>query len=57
MKVKADRDEASSYTAMLTTQDVAEHCKELGDRDAARRIRKAIKDRTAALAVPMGEEG
>merc|ERR1712071_115660 len=30
MKVKADRDEASPYAAMLTAQDVAEKCKLLG---------------------------
>lgn len=27
MKVKADRDEASPYAAMLAAQDVAERCK------------------------------
>merc|ERR1712124_108156 len=30
MKVKADRDESSSYAAMLAAQDVAVRCKELG---------------------------
>merc|ERR1739838_885323 len=30
MKVKADRDEASPYAAMLAAQDVAERCKTLG---------------------------
>jgi len=30
MKVKADRDEASPYAAMLAAQDVAIKCKELG---------------------------
>jgi ribosomal protein S11 len=30
MKVKADRDEASPYAAMLAAQDVAEKCKLLG---------------------------
>ena len=30
MKVKADRDEASPYAAMLASQDVAAKCKELG---------------------------
>merc|ERR1711965_22063 len=30
MKVKADRDEASPYAAMLAAQDVATKCKELG---------------------------
>ena len=30
MKVKADRDEASPYAAMLAAQDVAVKCKELG---------------------------
>merc|ERR1712165_345806 len=30
MKVKADRDEASPYAAMLAAQDVAERCKVLG---------------------------
>ncbi|VDP18386.1 unnamed protein product [Soboliphyme baturini] len=30
MKVKADRDEASPYAAMLAAQDVAERCKALG---------------------------
>ncbi|KAL7287843.1 40S ribosomal protein S14-like [Trichogramma pretiosum] len=30
MKVKADRDEASPYAAMLAAQDVAEKCKPLG---------------------------
>uniref|UniRef100_A0A2C9JFX3 40S ribosomal protein S14 n=1 Tax=Biomphalaria glabrata TaxID=6526 RepID=A0A2C9JFX3_BIOGL len=30
MKVKADRDEASPYAAMLAAQDVAERCKGLG---------------------------
>merc|ERR1719179_79466 len=30
MKVKADRDEASPYAAMLAAQDVAERCKNLG---------------------------
>ena len=30
MKVKADRDEASPYAAMLSAQDVAEKCKTLG---------------------------
>ncbi|KAH9290835.1 hypothetical protein KI387_034952, partial [Taxus chinensis] len=30
MKVKADRDESSPYAAMLTAQDVAARCKELG---------------------------
>merc|ERR1719272_441979 len=29
MKVKADRDEASPYAAMLAAQDVVERCKEL----------------------------
>ncbi|KAI0221880.1 40S ribosomal protein S14 [Lamellibrachia satsuma] len=29
MKVKADRDEASPYAAMLAAQDVAERCKAL----------------------------
>merc|ERR1712159_610215 len=30
MKVKADRDEASPYAAMLAAQQVAERCKEIG---------------------------
>ena len=30
MKVKADRDEASPYAAMLAAQDVAVKCKEIG---------------------------
>merc|ERR1739845_288609 len=30
MKVKADRDEASPYAAMLAAQDVAARCKEVG---------------------------
>ena len=30
MKVKADRDEASPYAAMLAAQDVAVRCKEVG---------------------------
>ena len=30
MKVKADRDEASPYAAMLAAQDVAERCRVLG---------------------------
>ena len=30
MKVKADRDEASPYAAMLAAQDVAEKCKTIG---------------------------
>merc|ERR1712212_481270 len=30
MKVKADRDEASPYAAMLAAQDVAARCKEIG---------------------------
>ncbi|CAF4759298.1 unnamed protein product, partial [Rotaria sp. Silwood2] len=30
IKVKADRDEASPYTAMLAAQDVAERCRGLG---------------------------
>ncbi|CAF4963322.1 unnamed protein product, partial [Rotaria sp. Silwood1] len=30
MKVKADRDEASPYAAMLAAQDVAERCRGLG---------------------------
>mmetsp|Transcript_61719 Transcript_61719/g.169805 ORF Transcript_61719/g.169805 Transcript_61719/m.169805 type:complete len:153 (+) Transcript_61719:341-799(+) len=30
MKVKADRDEASPYAAMLAAQDVAEKCKAVG---------------------------
>ncbi|CAF2975445.1 unnamed protein product [Rotaria sp. Silwood2] len=30
MKVKADRDEASPYAAMLAVQDVAERCRGLG---------------------------
>ena len=30
MKVKADRDEASPYAAMLAAQDVAVRCKDLG---------------------------
>ena len=30
MKVKADRDEASPYAAMLAAQDVADRCKVLG---------------------------
>lgn len=30
MKVKADRDEASPYAAMLAAQDVAERCKTVG---------------------------
>merc|ERR1719164_163009 len=30
MKVKADRDEASPYAAMMAAQDVANRCKELG---------------------------
>ncbi|CDW51815.1 40S ribosomal protein S14 [Trichuris trichiura] len=30
MKVKADRDEASPYAAMLAAQDVAERCKAVG---------------------------
>lgn len=30
MKVKADRDEASPYAAMLAAQDVAEKCKLVG---------------------------
>ena len=30
MKVKADRDEASPYAAMMAAQDVAAKCKELG---------------------------
>lgn len=30
MKVKADRDEASPYAAMLAAQDVADKCKQVG---------------------------
>jgi len=30
MKVKADRDEASPYAAMLAAQDVAQRCKQIG---------------------------
>ncbi|KAG6931739.1 Ribosomal Protein S14-like [Chelydra serpentina] len=30
MKVKANKDESSPYAAMLTAQDVAQRCKELG---------------------------
>ncbi|CAK5057864.1 unnamed protein product [Meloidogyne enterolobii] len=30
MRVKADRDEASPYAAMLAAQDVAERCKQVG---------------------------
>uniref|UniRef100_A0A7N0TCE0 40S ribosomal protein S14 n=1 Tax=Kalanchoe fedtschenkoi TaxID=63787 RepID=A0A7N0TCE0_KALFE len=30
MKVKADRDESSPYSAMLVAQDVSQRCKELG---------------------------
>lgn len=30
MKVKADRDEASPYAAMLAAQDVSEKCKQVG---------------------------
>merc|ERR1712190_557969 len=30
MKVKADRDESSTYAAMLAAQDVAVRCKEIG---------------------------
>merc|ERR1719230_628386 len=30
MKVKADRDEASPYAAMLAAQDVAAKCKDIG---------------------------
>ena len=30
MKVKADRDEASPYAAMLAAQDVSERCRALG---------------------------
>ena len=30
MKVRADRDEASPYAAMLASQDVAERCKQIG---------------------------
>ena len=30
MKVKADRDEASPYAAMLAAQDVAEKCRTVG---------------------------
>ncbi len=30
MKVKADRDEASPYAAMLAAQDVSERCRGLG---------------------------
>lgn len=30
MKVKADRDEASPYAAMLAAQDVAEKCRGIG---------------------------
>lgn len=30
MKVKADRDESSPFTAILVAQDVAKRCKELG---------------------------
>ena len=29
MRVKADRDEASPYAAMLAAQDVAERCKQV----------------------------
>ncbi len=30
MKVKADRDEASPYAAMMAAQDIGARCKELG---------------------------
>ena len=42
MKVKADRDEASPYAAMLAAQDVAVRCKELGvTRCTSRSARRA----------------
>ena len=57
MKVKADRDEASPYAAMLAAQDVAVRCKELGVESLGERqkvasvIGKASKERGPAAVV------
>merc|ERR1711872_25031 len=46
MKVKADRDEASPYAAMLAAQDVAERCKVLGINALHIRLRATGGNRT-----------
>ena len=48
MKVKADRDEASPYAAMLAAQDVAQKCKDLGIGGLHIKMRATV--RNAALA-------
>ena len=49
MKVKADRDEASPYAAMLAAQDVAERCKAIGITALHVKIRATGGNRTRAL--------
>eukprot|EP00914_Ancora_sagittata_P015759 GHVO01031340.1.p1 GENE.GHVO01031340.1~~GHVO01031340.1.p1 ORF type:complete len:153 (+),score=25.52 GHVO01031340.1:35-493(+) len=46
MKVKADRDEASPYAAMLAAQDVAERCKVIGVTALHIRLRATGGNRT-----------
>lgn len=47
LKAIARADDSDALTSIDT--DAMDHCKEVGDRDAARRIRKAIKDRKEAV--------
>lgn len=49
MKVKADRDEASPYAAMLAAQDVAERCKTMGITALHIKLRGTGGNRSRAL--------
>ena len=49
MKVKADRDEASPYAAMLAAQDVTERCKVLGITALHIKLRATGGNRYSAL--------
>lgn len=54
MKVKADRDEASPYAAMLAAQDVAERCKEVGITAVHVKLRATGGNRTKVRRCTLG---
>lgn len=56
MKVKADRDEASPYAAMLAAQDVAEKCKQVGITALHIKLRATGGTRSVQLAVVLHAE-
>ena len=57
MKVKADRDEASPYAAMLAAQDVVIKCKELGIGGLHIKMRATVRTRTRPPLPPFARTG